>query len=369
MKKILFVLGLISIYGCSQDSTSTKSDVTKKYNGVFIPTELNGKYGYVDTAGNTLIDFKYDFANFFDRTGAVVKSGSSMQLIDRSGEVLSDDYDNIFPLSEGLYRVERSNKFGFIDSKGVEVITLEYSKACDFSEGLAYVYQGDLNGFIDVAGGEVLPLRYDTNYPYYAQQYISDGICRYEDDGKIGFISIEGKVVVDAKYEDATVMNNDRALVMSDLKYAVINSKGDTVVPFTYDYGLGYKAGVCPVRVDEDWFLIDKDGVRLFPDNFDLITFCRYNNNFIINKEGKWGVIDKHGEIVIEPEYQFIESLGESLYGLKQDGKWGAWNNGKSIILDFEYENVIRGSGNYFFALNTNSFTVSLEGKFITPTK
>ena len=52
-------------------------------------------------------------------------------------------YDDIDCLSDGLARIERDGKYGFIDKTGKVVIPLNYDDAWYFSEGLAAVERND----------------------------------------------------------------------------------------------------------------------------------------------------------------------------------------------------------------------------------
>jgi hypothetical protein len=59
----------------------------------------NGKYGFIEQAGTTVIPLKYDDARHF---------------------------------SEGLACVKLNGKWGFIDKTGNEIVPLKYDKAEDF---------------------------------------------------------------------------------------------------------------------------------------------------------------------------------------------------------------------------------------------
>jgi WG containing repeat len=99
------------------------------------PIEQNGKWGYIDLSGKTIIDPRFDAANEF---------------------------------SEGFAAIEIKGKWGFIDEDGKTVVDARYSAAHEFSEGLARVQIGGdkygLNGkwgFIDYAGRMAIEPQYD----------------------------------------------------------------------------------------------------------------------------------------------------------------------------------------------------------------
>ena len=71
-----------------------------------LPASLNGKYGYLNSAGQWVIEPVYEAAR---------------------------------PFSEGLAAVCREGKYGYIDQSGNEVIPCRYERAQPFREGLAAV--------------------------------------------------------------------------------------------------------------------------------------------------------------------------------------------------------------------------------------
>ena len=60
-------------------------------------------------------------------------------------------YDQVYEYSEGLAKVEKDGKFGFIDIKGNLTIPLSYTDVQSFSDGLAVVVAeaSGLLGYID----------------------------------------------------------------------------------------------------------------------------------------------------------------------------------------------------------------------------
>ncbi|MBR5028815.1 MAG: WG repeat-containing protein [Bacteroidales bacterium] len=71
------------------------------------------------------------------------------------GEILRT-CDNCESFSEGLARVKKNRKWGFIDKCGKVVVPLEYDDAYNFSEGLAVVWKGESRGYINKQGELVL---------------------------------------------------------------------------------------------------------------------------------------------------------------------------------------------------------------------
>jgi hypothetical protein len=64
--------------------------------------------------------------------------------------------------SEGITRICRCGRYGFVDSDGLQITPFVYSFASDFCEGRAVVAQNGKMGVINSYGRKVIPEIYDT---------------------------------------------------------------------------------------------------------------------------------------------------------------------------------------------------------------
>ena len=127
-----------------------------------------------------------------------------------TGEMLiACQYYFCWSFYNGLARVERSGKCGFIDKTGQEVVPLIYNKVWFFHDGLALVQKSGKYGFIDRTAQEVVPLIYDE-----IGFFSDDGLARVERSGKCGFIDKTGQEVVPLIYDEAGDFYNGEAKVM-----------------------------------------------------------------------------------------------------------------------------------------------------------
>ncbi|HEX7176913.1 MAG TPA: WG repeat-containing protein [Pyrinomonadaceae bacterium] len=105
----------------------------------------DGKCGFIDRAGRTVIPVEFDDARDFSEGKALVKRGDSWGFIDRSGRfVIPPIYAYGSSFSEGLAAVAVAREgteagWGYIDHAGNVRIPLEYDHAAPFSGGLAAV--------------------------------------------------------------------------------------------------------------------------------------------------------------------------------------------------------------------------------------
>ncbi|HEX8529750.1 MAG TPA: WG repeat-containing protein, partial [Cytophagales bacterium] len=138
-----------------------------------VPFAEGGLYGFKDQATNTkLVQPKYDMAyEFRDGLAKVVKNGKS-GFVDTTGqEIIPLSFDYVSSFVEGMARFEQDKKWGYLDKKGKVVIAPTYEFAGSFSEGLALVEKKAKKGFIDKKGIAVIPLAYDEIL------YFSEDLC------------------------------------------------------------------------------------------------------------------------------------------------------------------------------------------------
>ncbi|KXJ98055.1 MAG: KWG Leptospira [Acidobacteria bacterium OLB17] len=118
---------------------------------------VNGKYGFININGETIIEPQFDAANHF---------------------------------GEGLAAVKVKDKWGFIDAAAKFIIEPQFDETGVFSEGLASVAINGKWGFIDTTGKVVIPLQFDK-WTY----WFEDGVCEVHIDGKSGYIDKSGKYI------------------------------------------------------------------------------------------------------------------------------------------------------------------------------
>ncbi|MCI9087402.1 MAG: WG repeat-containing protein [Clostridia bacterium] len=95
-------------------------------NSIF-PKEKNGKWGYVNEYGETVILFQYDYANLFSEGIASVRKGYKWAFIDCYGnEITEFKYDGLWSFIDGLAPAFRDGHWGFIDREENIIIPFKY---------------------------------------------------------------------------------------------------------------------------------------------------------------------------------------------------------------------------------------------------
>lgn len=187
-----------------------------------------------------------------------------------------NQYDELYPFSEGLAAVKKDGKYGFINTKGELVIPVQFYGVGGFSEGLALVYDDQYNAsFIDHNGNVVIKTKDKLqayNYigtsttvlnPYLDTNVISfqDGVCKMEiKTGSEGawdnkWIDKSGNMVSEPTEENPiitseyTVFSKERE--DGETFYGLKDSKGNEVIAPAYSYISEPSNGVVCARITE----------------------------------------------------------------------------------------------------------------------
>lgn len=108
-----------------------------------VKKDANGPWGYIDRDGNVAIPPRFEYACAFNEGLAPVQIHGQWGYIDRSGSLqIPPRFKDARPFSEGFAAVMYGWKYGYINQKGEFVITPRYVQASEFRDGKARVNTG-----------------------------------------------------------------------------------------------------------------------------------------------------------------------------------------------------------------------------------
>lgn len=201
-------------------------DLARPFKDGYAAVRMNGKFGFIDKSGTLRVECKYDRAEDFSEDRAAVQLGNKWAYIDKAGNLLTGfEYDTARSFSDGMAVVGKNDAtqsswqqgtYGYIDKSGKLAIGLKYKVANDFSEGLASVsLTNRLQSFyIDKNGNKVI----DKNFSHAGEFKDGYAYVSNEDTLKFGFINRAGQLVVPYAYDNATNLYDGKALAQKDGK-------------------------------------------------------------------------------------------------------------------------------------------------------
>ena len=195
-------------------------------------------WGYLGTDGNWKIPARFSWAGDFTEGLAPASEGDRLTgkfgYIDQQGRwAIEAEYDWARPFQEGFGGVKDGAKWGFVDKKGKQVVEPDFDQVGSFSGGLAPVQRGGAPGdketwiYIKPDGSKPFEKKYA-----WAGNF-SEGLARVQVEdritGKFGYIDIQGAMVIQPNFEEASDFRNGKATVRIEGKSRTIDKKGNPV--------------------------------------------------------------------------------------------------------------------------------------------
>ena len=167
----------------------------------------------------------------------------------------------------------------------------------------------------------------------------------YKSNGKFGFVNYAGKI--NYLYDSiSTPMSDKYVFALKDKHWGVIDFENKVVIPFEYEQ---IKETINYNHLGEDTLIVQKNGllgtinfrnIIVIPIEYEAISgYCQINfNGHYVVKDGKTGIIDKTGKIILPTEYDFLFYYTKEEIKAKSNGKYGLINSEMKIIIPFEYD-------------------------------
>ena len=343
------------------------------YVGGFLTAEMGRSsfYGLCDDKGRIICDPVYHNVDILEKDGTklyrLIKkvSGGKSRFrpatkitLARPDGSWADEFDE-------LYTMCSASEYPPVKTKNDNDLRLTWRLA--FLSEYITVRKGEKWGVIDYTGNEILPCSYN------APLFFSEGLAAVlSDDLKaVSYIDSSGK----------TILGPYQAPPKPD------NSFEDFSAPLPMTYGLVFYEGKTRFYKDGKFGVIDKSGNIIIPAKYDYITsFSGGTAEFI--SEGKKGVLGPNGEVLLDQIEEQIENGGNGTVIFWEYGKNPAelnlttkerkpWSNNKTFSYSYENDGVtlklknrelhIPGD-NSIFELNSGNIVISTRIQNKEPT-
>ncbi len=229
---------------------------------------------------------------------------------------------DLYDFQEGKSIVISSDSIGFIRLNGQVTYIPELKELQQFSNGLAAgMTREDIPCYVDSTGKIV------KTFPDYQSVYDfgKDDITVFlHKNDKFGLMDKSFKELIPAKYNQTSFHDNGLFVVEYNGKWGAVDRNDKTIIPFEYE-SLGYlddAAMILATQASLSGF-IDQSGKVIIPLTFyNLFPYQENFARFIDKASGKYGVINRKGNIIVQPKYNDI----------------GFFKNGLAIVSNYNYQ-------------------------------
>lgn len=138
------------------------------------------------------------------------------------------------------------------------------------------------------------------------------GVKNSEESAHYGFVDHKGHMVIKPQFD--TVLNGFHqgyAVVTKASKAGVINTSGNTVVPFEFSDVSAPQYNLFPVRNAQGlWGFYHQSGKSTVACQYNNFRF-RDHGVILVQKDGHWGTLDQYGQSIVPALYRELEYLPE----------------------------------------------------------
>ncbi|MBP3255358.1 MAG: WG repeat-containing protein [Clostridia bacterium] len=342
---IMFIVGIKELF-------SEKSNTNEKVFAIgYYTVYEDGKWGVIDTKGNTVIKptyndmivvpenskpvfFVLENVNYDDET-------YDTKVVNEKNEPIFTSYDKVELLYnhdennniwyENAIKVKKDGKYGLINFDGKE--TLSCSKdSIDVLDGTKSVYitsNDGQKGIVNNLGKEIISNKYVTIAPL-TEKY-ENGFIVKNESGKFGLINYDGTVALEEKYDEIKhIYGNKMYVVVEAGTLKLVNTKGEDVITEGFNDIKSIDGDYITILKDGKYGVVSKDNTEKIPAEYDNLTYA-FGDYYIAKRDGKYGIITINNSERVGFNYTFIKYLEDA--GFIQANK----DNMQSELMDKDF--------------------------------
>ncbi len=292
-----------------------------------LPINSNDGFGYVDRNGKVIIEPRYQWAEDFSEGLAAVMIDGRWGFIDSSGKtVIEPQYSWAGSFKEKRAVIGVDGKYGYIDQAGYLAAGSLFDLADDFHEGLAVVKTGGKYGYIDASGNMALGPDYDW------AGHFSEGLALVLTQTTYGYIDRSGAMVVELPTPAGLPLSPSQAAGNGDGEAGLDITQWQKLLSYH-----AFSGGMAVLEKDGKFGFIDRSGETVITTEFDSVD--SFSEGLAAVRTGrKWGFIDTSGQTVIDPQFEQAGSFSQKLAPVKVNGIWGYIDPSGGIAIDAKFD-------------------------------
>ena len=376
----LSVLALVAVTGCTAVSVEAPVEGAVRLPAPVpeeqvaagtdrFPIAVDGRWGYIDRAGEVVIEPQFDGAYAFAEGLARVEIDGRYGYIDPAGEaVIPPVMRQAFDFVEGRARVvlptagvelgsdvaapEGRLLEAIIATDGTVVVPATLARARDFGSAadgaLAPVVRTRTRSYVPLglpalaflgvqfqeeggwevvsAGGDVA-FRVETALNVLG---LADGRFPFAENvgtwpfrsRRWGYLDTEGRVAVEPQFRLASGFAEGRAAVVVDDRYGYIDTTGALVIPPQFGRAGSFSEARAPVRRDGQWGFVDPEGRVVIPTQYDLASEFS-DGRALVQRGGQYGYVDADGAEVIPLRFDYARPFRGGLAFVREGEREG----------------------------------------------
>ena len=347
------------------------SNKTKYENGGFIiqmRTDNGYKYGYADKNGKVLFECTYNeiyriTENESENDAYIVSSyNGKYGLIKNDKTIFENEYDSIeYDSTTNLAILTKLNKQGISTLEGHLILPIEY-EAIDIGGDYINAIK-DNNREVFNEKGEKLQTTFVSH-----QKVNNNYAIVIDENNNYNIADSSNNLLLKQGYVYIEYFTNDLFIVTQGNNSGLINTNGNVVVPIQYStlqrigdkdllqavtaknnkLDLINESGNISEGIENGAIEVQDNYIKLYSDKnvkyFDMSgnekqykDFVSNNSVYAASKNGKWGLVDKNGNVVVDYTYDMVTEQNGEVAGVKKGDLWRIVDTSGKIIVNPTY--------------------------------
>lgn len=340
------------------------------YEEKILKIKKNGKYGLIDLNGKELLPAEYDEITVLEgiKNSIVIKKDGKIGLANDNGSIIVEvQYKEIKNLGEtykdGYITINEEGKYGVVSATKKQILENKYDEISQIYLKEYYIVKEEgKTKLIDSKGNTIIENGFNE-----IKSATSNGVI-FIKDNLYGEMSTSGDIIIEAKYQDLKEVKDGIYIAKQNEKYGIIDQIQNEKIPFNYT-GITYNEDAKIFLAEDEEYKtsiidenfnvkitgilseinINKSYIRMrINDEYKYYDFnCEEKTNieilkdntlFLSKKDGKYGYVDKNGNVVID--YKYDDATEQNEYGyaaIKKNGLWGSIDKDGNEIIEPKY--------------------------------
>ena len=355
----------------------------------------NGKVGLIDRLGFLVYEpyfdsvFSYEANNFIYIKG--IMSNGRTALLNQDGKVVFQPiYEDVFVTEEDLILTKVSNKYGMVSFDGLGYLYPEFDtvkvmidedtffvasmgkKNMVFntrSEIVEYFDSDTLISFVEILNSSVQPFAWICEPKYDVVRYLGAGNFYTRQGDKRQILNRKGEDIEEKKIninaKDVVAFDWNRIFFRANGFVGMMDYEGKVIVEPKYqDMSVVVEGEIYSYKFNDQWGLINRDAKELTHPQFIGFKAETYNNSQFIkafNSSDKTALLNKRGTPILQAFYQDVDySNHPSFLNQIENGGKGIISQKGVMYVRPEYDQVkaYLNTDTFFVAKRNNRFTI-----------
>jgi hypothetical protein len=296
------------------------------------------KWGIMGKYANVTVEPIYDTLIKGEHNLLIISKEEKWGIIDYHSNVyIKPIFDKIEPFSEGQAVCVFEGKYGLINRSGRVFFKPSFDFIKPFKDGVSLALKDQRWGLIDMGGNPKFAFEYDWAYE------INDkNLILFKKNNRYELIERKSlrKLLTEALEID-TIVSNNKIIFKSQQGYKYFDLKFLKIKPENaFEDAKPALADHLIVKNQGKWGVLNENGEILINYSFDSIQFYKQNGVlfFIVFDKHKCGLYEHHGKNLLPIEFDYISIEKNGTFKIKKNGFFAVADKSGNPITGFIYD-------------------------------